>query len=269
MIMTRLRGLAAFALFALIGTASAQPSADQQAEMLLNTARKAYADANPQFAAEKFREFLGKYGAHKDANSARYGLGLALLDLSDRDYQKALDAFTPAASDARFGDQPLALYFAGVSRRGLGQKELAEGAAASNEMPQRQQAASGHFTEAGKFFAQRPAFESKPPPEAEWAARGACDSAEMELRLGKSKEARTLVEPFVKDSALAKSQFRPLGLYYHGFACFLMNDILAAGKSLNQLARSISRSGFTRYLMGRTHARKTRRPRPRSRSQPC
>src|SRR5262252_6930012 len=67
----------------------AQPTADEQAAEILNAGRKAYADANPQFAAEKFREFLTKFGAHKDANAARFGLGLALLDLPDRDFQKA------------------------------------------------------------------------------------------------------------------------------------------------------------------------------------
>ena len=80
----------------LAGPAAGQPpTPDQQAEMLLAAGRKAYTDHNPQFAAEKFREFLGKYGGHKDANAARYGLGLALLDLPDRDYAKALEALGP------------------------------------------------------------------------------------------------------------------------------------------------------------------------------
>jgi cellulose synthase operon protein C len=254
---TRLRGPAAFVLFSLaFGTVAAQPTADQQAETILNAGRKAYADANPQFAAEKFREFLTKFGAHKDANAARFGLGLALLDLPDRDFQKALEAFAPAAADASFPDRPLALYYAGVSRRGLGQKELAEGLAKPNEMPQRQQAANAHFAEAGKFFAQaREAFEKKAPPDADWAARSRCDQSEMELRLGKTKEARATAEPFLKDAALAKSKFRPLGLYYHGFACFLVQDIPAAGKSLNQLAPFDQPFGLhARYLMGRVHA---------------
>src|SRR5439155_18922217 len=73
--------------------------------------------------------------------------------------------------------------------------------------------------------------------------------------LGKTKEARATAEPFVKDAALAKSKFRPLGLYYHGFACFLANDIPAAGKSLNQLAPFDQPFGpHARYLMGRIHA---------------
>src|SRR4029078_3751718 len=55
-----------------------------------------------------------------------------------------------------------------------------------------------------------------------------------------------------KDGRLARSQFRPLGLYYHGLACFLLNDISAAGKSLNQLAPFDQPFGLhARYLMGR------------------
>jgi tetratricopeptide (TPR) repeat protein len=255
----RRRGPAALALLALalaVSPAPGQPTADQQAEMLLNTARRAYADANYPFAAEKFREFLAKFGGHKDASAARYGLGLALLDLPDRDYQKALEALTPAANDAAFPDRALALYYSGVARRGMGQKELAERAARANEMPQRQQAANAHFAEAGKFFAQaREAFEKKTPPDADWSARARCDAAEMELRLGKTKEARAAVEPFVKDAALAKSPSRPLGLYYHGFACFLLDDVPAAARSLGPLAPFDQPFGLhARYLVGRLHA---------------
>ena len=77
------RGFAALIFVSLVtGLASGQPKGTQEADALLNTARKAYADANYPFAVEKFREFLTKFGSHKDANAARYGLGLALLELA-------------------------------------------------------------------------------------------------------------------------------------------------------------------------------------------
>jgi len=254
---THHRGLAAFALFGLaIGIASAQPGDDPQAESLLNIANKAYADANYPFAAEEFREFLAKFGTHKKANAARYGLGLALLDLPDRDYAKALETLIIASNDPKFPERALALYYAGVSRRGLGQKEMADGAARPNEMPQRQQAANNHFGEACRLFIRaREAFEKK-PADAEWAARARCDQAEMEIRLGKAKEARSSTEPFVKSAPFEKSQYRPMGLYYHGFACYLLNDLAPAGKSLNQLAPFDQPFGLhARYLMGRIHHR--------------
>ena len=256
MISFRLRGLAAFAVIVnAFGIASAQPKADEQAAMLLNVSRKAYAEGNAGFAAEKYREFLQKFGGHKEANSARLGLAVAILDLPERNYQQALETITPAANDANFAERGLALYYAGVSRRGIGHKELAEGAAKPNEKPQRQNAANGHFAEAAKLFGDaRNTFEKQNKPDAEWAARCRCDVAEMDLRLGKVKEARATAEPFAKDEKLAKCKFRPLGLYYHGFACFLLDDVSAAGKSLNQLAPFDQPFGLhARYLMGRIH----------------
>ena len=257
MLRTRVRGSAALLLITLaVSTAaSAPPTADQQAEALLNAGRKAYNDGNPQFAAQQFTELLQKFGGYKDANAARYGLGLALLDLPDRNYQKALEAFMPAANDAKFADRGLALYHAGVCQRGLGHKELAEAAVRPNELPQRLNNARPKFTEAEKLFTQaREAFEKKTPPDSEWAARARCDTAEMELRLGKTKEARTTVEPFVKDAKLAKSAFRPLGLYYYGTASFILNDVPAAAKALGQLAPFDQPYGpHARYLVGRIH----------------
>jgi len=249
------RSLVAVAAFiGSVALAAAQPTPEQQAELLLNAARQASVASNPQLAAEKYREFLGRFGSHPQASAARLGLGLALLDLPDRNYQQALDAFIPAATDTNFLDRPLALYYAGVCRRGLGLKELAEGTARPTEMAQRQQSAMTHFTEAARLFGQaREVFEKK--PELDWAARCRCETAEMELRLGQAKQARATVEPFVKDAGLARSPFRPLGLYYHGFAAFLLNDIPAAGKSLNQLAPFDQPYGpHAQYLMGRIHA---------------
>jgi outer membrane protein assembly factor BamD (BamD/ComL family) len=82
---TRTGGLAALALVLLCcSTSLAQPTPDQQAEAILNAGRKAYNEGNPQFAAERFAELLAKFGGTKHAQSARYGLGLALLDLRDR-----------------------------------------------------------------------------------------------------------------------------------------------------------------------------------------
>ncbi len=252
---TRLCGLSCAVVLLLASPTFAQPTPDQQAQMLLDAARKGFNDGNPQFAAEKFREFLQKFGNHKDAHSARLGLALAILDLPDRNYQQAIDTLNPAAGDANFADRPLALYYLASSYRGLGMKEIVEGIAKPNEMPQRQQNATGRFNEALKYFGQaREGFEKKNPPDAEWAARSRCDTAEMELRLNKVKEARATAEPFEKDAGLAKSQYRPLGLYYHGVACFVLNDVPAAGKSLSLLTPFDQPFGpHARYLMGRVH----------------
>src|SRR5690242_13846289 len=61
MMMTRLCGLATLIVCALGPGAAAQPASAQPADLLLNTARKAYADANYPFAIEKFREVLTNF----------------------------------------------------------------------------------------------------------------------------------------------------------------------------------------------------------------
>src|SRR5690348_7459266 len=87
-------GTAIVTLTSLFGAAAAlhaQVTQDQAAAMVLNSARKAYNEKNYTFAAARFREFLAKYGGHKDAPAARYGLALTLLDASPKDYAGAVE----------------------------------------------------------------------------------------------------------------------------------------------------------------------------------
>src|ERR1700732_1321432 len=66
--------------------------------------------------------------------------------------------------------------------------------------------------------------------EVETAARTKCDQADVLLRAHKAKEAQAITAGFVKDPALLKSRHRGLGLYYHGFASFLLKDYPAAAR---------------------------------------
>src|SRR5882672_10709629 len=100
-----------------IAPAAAQITPDQQADLLLNTARKAYNEKNHFFAVIKFREFLGKFGNHKDAPAARYGLALALIEGDEKKYDEARDLLQPLAANKGFADQTLATYYAGVANR--------------------------------------------------------------------------------------------------------------------------------------------------------
>src|SRR5215213_5729886 len=112
---TRARGAVLLSLL-LVSTAQAQPpTAEQQAEQLLTAGRKAYNDGNAPFAVEKLREFVQKFGAHKEIQAGRLALGLAYLDLPERDLPKAIEVLTTPASDANFADRPLALYYLGVA----------------------------------------------------------------------------------------------------------------------------------------------------------
>jgi TolA-binding protein len=236
------------------------------ADMLLGSARRAYNEKNYAFAAERFREFLGKFGNHKEANAARYGLALCLIDGPAKDYNGALQQLQPLANNKDFPEHPYVLYYLGLSQRGLGTKALEQASAKPNEANQQREAGRQRFEEASKHFAAAAtAFREripkgdkapkKPPMEVEWAARARCDYAEMLLRLHKAKEARAEIEPLLSDEALQKSRYRGLALYYHGFACFLLKDQLAAGRSLNLLTPFTDPVFGThaRYLLARVH----------------
>ena len=75
-------------------SAPAQVTPEQAANMLLASARRAYNEKNHAFAAARFRDFLSRFGAHRDAPSARYGLALCLLGaMVQFGWEKALGGY--------------------------------------------------------------------------------------------------------------------------------------------------------------------------------
>jgi len=70
----------------------------------------------------------------------------------------------------------------------------------------------------------------------------------MELRMDKAGSARENPGGPGKEPLWSRSRYRDLAFYYHGFACFVLKDYLAAGRSLNQITT------FTEPAYG-THAR--------------
>jgi TolA-binding protein len=249
-----------------------QVTPDQQAAMLLNSARKAYNEKNYPFAVARFREFLQKFGNHKDAPSARYGLGLAILESPERDYQAAFNELAPLAGNKAMPEYPYVLYYQGYCQRGLGTKLLTQAIATPPQAVPLRQQANQRFEEAAKSFqAAEVAFservKSDPkateiPEEREWAARSRCDLAEMQLRTLKVKEARETSAPFEANPLFKKSKHRPLGLYYYGYASYLMKDRAAAGRTLTQLApyEDPVFGTHAQYLVGRTYHSGDERP---------
>jgi tetratricopeptide (TPR) repeat protein len=255
-----LPGLIALALFGL--PANAQVPPDQQADMLFTSARKAQVDGNLPFAIQRYGEFLQKFGNHPKANEVRYQLAVAYLDSPERNYDKALEALGPIVGNAALPEHPSALYYAGLCLRGQGLREVDGMNAKPNEAAQFKQRSDAKFNEAAQRFAAASAAflaklpkepSDKPTPELDWAARSKCDQAEMELRLGKAKEAKATAEPFSRDAPLARSRHAKQGLYLHGFAAFQTQDYLVAGRSLAQLAPfDDPHFGLhARYLLGR------------------
>jgi tetratricopeptide (TPR) repeat protein len=263
--MTLRRALSGILALALVPPAApAQVPPDQQADMILTSARKAHDDGNYPFAIQRYTEFLQKFGGHPQANAARYHLALAYLESPERNYDKALESLNPLLGNGGLPEHAYALYHAGLCLRGQGLREVDGMLARPNEAAQFKQRADQKFNEAASRFAGATAAFTvklpkdpgdKPPPELDWAARSRCDQAEMELRIGKAKEAKATAEPFAKDGPLARSRYAKLGLYYHGFAAFQTQDYLVAGRSLAQLAPfDDPHFGLhARYLLGRIY----------------
>jgi cellulose synthase operon protein C len=86
-------------------------------------------------------------------------------------------------------------------------------------------------------------------------AAAICDEADKLLRGGKAKEARAALEAILKDQAAKQNRTPDQSLYLHGFACLLLKDYEAAGRSLSRLS-PFEQLGFglhAHYLLGRVH----------------
>jgi len=236
---------------------------DEAALLMLNAGRRAFNEQKFPFAADRFREFLKVAPNHKDASSARYGLGLALMEAGDA--KGALESLTQASA-TESPDRPLALYHVGAMYRSAGTQALAQIAAKPNEADALRAAAAQSFGEAAKDFGaaadllatsvKKPAADATGefPADAEWLVRARCDRAEMLLRLGKYKEAADLAFGVLVDPAWTKSRSRPLAAYHLGHASFLLKEYVEAGRSLSGLAPFTQEFGVhARYLLARTH----------------
>ncbi len=256
------------------GVLSAQQlTPDEQAIQLLDAARRAFNEGNQPFAADKFRQFLKQSAGHKDAHHARLGLGMALIESRPPDFQQALDSIRPAAEAADFPQRALANYYLATAFRGLGNVALVQAALKPNEAPQLRTVANTNFDLAAKAFdiaakaflprLQIPmATEADLKTDFDWIARSQLDLVEMQLRLGKTKEALVIVDALLAQPPLAKSRYQNLAKYYSGYGRHQIGDHLPAAKVLAQLAPFDDPVFGThaRYLLGRTHHLLDQRP---------
>src|SRR5438445_8661408 len=171
-----------FALFltlAWFSPALAQLTPDQQADMLLQSGRKAYGEKNYAFAATRFREFLTKFGGHKDAPAARYELAIALVETHPKNYAEIRELLQPLAGNKAASDYALIVYHLGLAMRGQGVSDLAVADAKPQEANKHRDSARQRFEEARQQFAlAQAAFEAKAskssdvkelPIDTEWA----------------------------------------------------------------------------------------------------
>jgi TolA-binding protein len=258
-------------LFSWVPTVDAQPAAqlkpEEMAVQVLNAANRAYNEKQFGPAVERYREYLKTFGNQKDANLARYGLALALLEAPQKDYKGAIENLNPVAGVQDFPERPMVLYYLALAHRGLGHESIALAIAKPQELAQHKANAAQQFTPAAQRFGEASAAfmarsKSNPPPAAdqitlnlEWANRALCDQAEMLIRLDKWKEANDLLSPALIAETAKTSKYRPTMLYLHGHVSFLLKDYVAAGKSLSQLAPFADPvSGpHSQYLLARVH----------------
>jgi len=247
-------------------TAYAQLTPDQQAELILSSARKAHAEKNFQVAAARFREFAERFPMHKENNSARYWAALSqlALPLKDRNEGEIAATLQRLAGDPKFEDQPAAAFQYALLLRNVGLREIANLQGSPQELQQRELAAKQRFEQASAAYAAAiPLLQAaaKAPGEKdlgepwEWVARARCDWAETLIRQGKLKETLAAAEPFVSDAALSRSRYRDFGRYLHAHAAFLMGDMPTAQKTLTMLAPFASPDfgPHARYLLARTY----------------
>jgi len=248
-----------------------QLSKEQAAQLLLDSARRAYNEGKYDFAAQRFGEYVRQYRDYGGRYAAQYGLAMCLLTRPQRDYQALHDAFRDAAASSSLPERPFALYYYAAALRALGaQAERQAAAKPPAEAAKLQDTARRHFTEAANqfgsaadAFAERARRQSADPNahEPEWAARARCDQAEAMLRLKAYPEAEKAARTVLADEQAAKGPYGPLALYYAGYARFLQKDTLEAGRLLSRLAPFDQDIGLhAQYLLARTHHLAEERP---------
>lgn len=221
---------------------------EQQAELALAAGQNAIKANDPNTAAAKFNEVIQKFGNTRAALGAKFGLARMQFTADTPDLAKAVELLKQPAEDGGFADRGAAMFQYATCFRLLGLKELEKG---GNDAKKN---ADAKFAEAQKWFsAARVWFAEKKEPD--WSAKAQCDQTEVEIRLGRVKDARNTAEPFTKDPAFAKSPHKSLGLYHYGLACFLDKDYPAAFRALNQgdVFKHPTCGSHARYLTGRVH----------------
>jgi len=262
-------------LSAIVATAAAraqQPiSPEERADAVLNAGRLALNERNYPVAAERFRAYLKEFSGMRGTAAARYGLAIVLLEGPEKNYDQALEHLSQI-DPVSLPERPWVIYYTGLAVRGQG-FSIIDKAAGKSPQEQRDaeaaarsrfERAATHFAQAAKAFQEAHAAGGAPktqpagnevPMLLEWAARSACDAAEMLIRCGRPKDVIAAVEPLTRDASLARSRYRNQALYLLGYAYFLEQQYLPAGKALAQLApfNDPAIGVHARYLLARTH----------------
>lgn len=253
---------------ALVGLASgtlAQPmSGVERAQATLTTAKAAFNDQNYTVAADRFREYLRlSPGGRNELAAARYGLAVCLIEGPAKDYRAAAELLAYPAQTPTLKERPFAHYYLGVAQRALGEqardqattRPLEQQSSLTRQSESAFSIAAIHFNTAADTFAEAIKSATDLTPEHDWFAKSRCDQADMQLRIGRYKDALAAATAVVDNEKLAKSRYRQLAVYYHGYASFSLKDFATAVRSLSSLAPfdQPEIGPHALYLLARTH----------------
>ena len=191
-----------------------QMTPDQAADMLLNSARKAYNEKNYPFAVARFQ------GVPRQVSATTRKLRRpATAWPCPCSTAPSATTSAPSSSCNRWPatrtlpEHPFVLYYLGLAQRGLGMRELAQADAKPQEAaaaPRRRQPALRGGRQAVRRRRRRlrrqgqgrpPADAKELPVDLEWAAAPAATRPRCSCALCKTKEAQATAAPFVKDDA--------------------------------------------------------------------
>ena len=191
----------------------------KRAAAVLDEAKHAYEQKNLAGAVAKYRQFLQQFPKRPEVMAARYGLGVALAETPDRDWNAVIEALSPVVTAEGVGDKGRAYFWLGEGLRVTGERQLAEVTRPAEQKEQLEKAlkrigsAAVQLATAARVLEgsvnPKPAAEAKELPAAmEMAAAARVEGAEALIATGKHKEAAELVRVFLADPAVGRPAAR-------------------------------------------------------------
>jgi TolA-binding protein len=238
---------------------------DAAAISLLDSARRAYNEGKPAYAAERFREFLRLYGHHREAPAAHYGLALALLEMPQKDYAAVASALGQVVGWSDFPQRPQALFFLGFVQKSQAEQAFRQAELKPREAGHLHHTGRGRLEEAARHLAaavealatqlaQVPAEDKTAHVAREWLNRARYEYCETLVRLGRFKEAQAAGQPLLEDQKLAKTAMGEAAAFQLACASFAQKNYDAAISLLARLAPFQQQFGLeAQYLLARSY----------------
>jgi TolA-binding protein len=231
---------------------------DRRATTILSEAKQAYEQKNYGQSVAKYREFLSQFSKRPEAMSAHYGLGMALAEMPDKDWNALINELQTVLKSGEVPDKGRAHYWLGVALRVTAEPQYQDARSHPEKKEQLAKALERIGDSATNLQAAANELSASISAKSaadlvDLAARARSDAAQALLEIGKSKDAASLVGVFVSDPLWSKGAQRADGLLALGEAQFALNDKPAAFAALAQIAPfdQLATGLDARYLLAR------------------